>query len=69
MIVSVKTTISFQLPEENDLAEFFQADNDLSKWHMDLCTAGVTFTRSDTYGLYGRKIAKNESRLCTLSGL
>ena len=51
MLITNRTTITFQLPEDNKLHESFCESNDLSKWKESTCTKAVSYTRTSYYAI------------------
>ena len=49
MLITVKTTIGFKMPEEYELHQIFAETNDLSKWAKHEFTTGTYYTNTDTY--------------------
>lgn len=37
-------TVSFKLPEDEEVYMAFVEKNDLSKWRVDTCTGGILYT-------------------------
>ena len=51
MYISVRTTITFQMPEEEHLLKKFVAENNTEDWNKAVTTKGVTFSQAKLYGI------------------
>lgn len=53
MIVTNSTTITFEIPDDNEQQQLFAETNDLTEWKVTITTNLVSYTKKNIYVLRG----------------
>ena len=51
MTVTTKTTVTFQIPEEHELARRFVAAHDMSEWRESVSSNFIGYTQQRTFAV------------------
>ena len=60
MILTNDTTVTFSIPEDNELLQKFMKDIDISKWKQTYVSEMICFHKHDFYMIAGKEEVKEE---------